>query len=77
VETRKKNTPTAGGGGGGGAAAIAAAAYPLPSVKKACCPEDKSVALKRACCGDERVWPWKGPVVEGRECSPEKGLLWR
>jgi len=36
-----------------------------------------SVAPKRACCGDERVWPWKGPVVESRECSPEKGLLWR
>ena len=35
------------------------------------------MVLKRACCGDERVWPWKGPVVETRECSPEKGLLWR
>ena len=23
------------------------------------------------------MWTWKGPVVESRECSPEKGLLWR
>ena len=53
METRKNNTPAAAGGGGGGDAA----AYPLPSVNKACCPEETSVAPKRACCGGERVWP--------------------
>jgi len=29
------------------------------------------VVLKR------RVWSWKGPVVETRECGPGKGPLWR
>ena len=45
METGKKNNSAAAAGGGGDAAA----AYPLPSVNKSCCPEKKSVTLKRAC----------------------------